>query len=52
MQRNHLHRNRNRRDPAIARFWDALVAQPDNLCAGDDDLAEPSNPRHNFAALS
>ena len=52
MQRNHLHHNRNRRDPAIARFWDALVAQPDNIQPRDDDLAQPSNPRHNFATLS
>ena len=31
MQGNHLHCNQTRRDPAIARFWDALVAQPDNI---------------------
>jgi hypothetical protein len=29
MQCNHLHRNRPRHDPAIARFWDVRVAEVD-----------------------
>jgi hypothetical protein len=51
MQCNHLDGNRTRRDPTIARFWDALVAEPDNTHALND-VARTSKLPHNFGGLS
>jgi hypothetical protein len=51
MSCNNLERSGTRREPAIARFWDALVAEPNNT-HGLNDIARAPNPRRNSRSLS
>jgi hypothetical protein len=51
MSCNNLQRAGTRREPSIARFWDALVAEPDKTQALND-IASVPNPRRNSRSLS